>query len=191
MLRRDEVCPGAGYLCASIARGEEVRIVRWNDDTGLLRIRVPAPAHEPAARARALQRAAARGLRAWQGRPFPLRIDLSEIAGDHDVVIRWVDTLTDRGLGRTRTRWTFQNGRGDVEVEDVVLATRTPGSGRDVTPDALELAAAHEMGHVLGLPHSDRERDVMYPENTATRPTSRDYRTLEALYGLANGAVVR
>ena len=33
--------------------------------------------------------------------------------------------------------------------------------------------------------------DVMYPENTATRLTSRDFVTLYALYGLENGAFIR
>ena len=53
------------------------------------------------------------------------------------------------------------------------------------------VTAYHEMGHALGLPHSDNERDLMYPENTAWRPTARDYRTMEAVYRVANGALIR
>lgn len=45
-----------------------------------------------------------------------------------------------------------------------------------------------EMGHALGLlVHSDKERDVMYPTNTATSLSARDYRTMEALYELEPG----
>jgi predicted Zn-dependent protease len=68
-----------------------------------------------------------------------------------------------------------------------VLSTRDPAGG-PVPPERIRLTAAHEMGHVLGLPHSDDPDDVMYPYNTATRLTFRDFRTLEVLYRLPAGA---
>ncbi len=72
------------------------------------------------------------------------------------------------------------------------LVTRSPFDPRAVvSPAQLRLTAAHEMGHALGLPHSDSKRDVMYPTNTATALTARDYRTMEALYALPDGAIIR
>ena len=59
------------------------------------------------------------------------------------------------------------------------------------TPEEVPLTAAHEMGHVLGPPHSDSHRDVVYPTNTARSLTPRDFRTVEALYRLPNGARIR
>jgi len=47
------------------------------------------------------------------------------------------------------------------------------------------------MGHALGLSHSDSQRDVMYPTNTARSLSTRDFRTLDALYELPNGAEIR
>lgn len=187
-----EVCLRGGYLCAGLEEGREVRVVRWHEDTGRLRIRIPAPGGVEAARARELQDAAARGIRAWHGRPFDIRVDLSDRPGDHDFVVSWFPTLGARELGRARTRWSRQDGRASLEVREFALATHDPWRpDQELRVGQVELTAAHEMGHALGLPHSDQPRDVMYPENTATRLTARDYITMSALYELENGAVVR
>ena len=77
----------------------------------------------------------------------------------------------------------------ELTVLDFVLATHTPG-GAPLDPLRLRLTAAHEMGHVLGLPHSPDAADVMHTFNTATRLTFRDFRTVEVLYGLPAGALV-
>jgi predicted Zn-dependent protease len=69
------------------------------------------------------------------------------------------------------------------------LATRsTFRQNQVIDPRQVRLTAAHEMGHALGiLMHSDSERDVMYPTNTATSLSAQDYRTMEVLYSLADG----
>ena len=38
--------------------------------------------------------------------------------------------------------------------------------------------------------HSDNARDVMYPANTATSLSARDYRTMEALYAPEDGTTI-
>ena len=67
-------------------------------------------------------------------------------------------------------------------------ADHRSGSPRD--PAQVRLTAAHEMGHALGLPHSDSQRDVMYPTTTATSMSARDYRTIEVLYATPDGTVI-
>jgi predicted Zn-dependent protease len=74
-------------------------------------------------------------------------------------------------------------------VESFVLATRNPlDHDTPMEPDQVELAAAHEMGHALGLPHSDDPDDLMYRSNTASHLSVDDYRAVEALYRLPAGA---
>ena len=69
---------------------------------------------------------------------------------------------------------------------------RSPTNAKyELPPEQVLLTAAHEMGHALGLPHSDSRRDVMYPTNTARSLSNRDFRTVGALYRLPNGAVIR
>ena len=68
---------------------------------------------------------------------------------------------------------------------------RSPGNPNfQLAPQQVLLTAAHEMGHALGLPHSDSGRDVMYPTNTARSLSTRDFRTVNALYRLPNGAEI-
>jgi predicted Zn-dependent protease len=66
---------------------------------------------------------------------------------------------------------------------------RSPGNANfELAPQQVMLTAAHEMGHPLGLPHSDSEGDVMYQTNTARNLSTRDFGTVDALYRLPNGA---
>jgi hypothetical protein len=153
-------------------------------------VHVELPEDADESRARALQRAAAAGIREWQGNPLPLRVELGRSPPDVDVRVTWTRNLAGRELGKVSSRWIGEGGDWRVEVDAFVLTTREPGSGRELPPAQVKLTAAHEMGHVLGLPHSDDPRDVMYPLNTSVRLTSRDFRTLGALYELPAGALL-
>lgn len=183
-------CADAGYLCEGLAAEGESRAIRWPDDTGALTVRVPLPEGVDDATARALQRQASAGIREWQGRPLPLTVlPTGSGRASADVEVRWVRSLDGDRVGQATVRWQVGPRGADLAVMDFVLTTHTP-DGRDLDPERIRLTAAHEMGHVLGLPHSDDPADVMYRYNTATRLTYRDFRTVEVLYGLPAGARV-
>ena len=192
VLSSASVCVDVGYLCAEVERTDSLRILRWPEGTGRLRIRVPLPSGVAPARARDLQSAVVRGLQYWQRRPFELVIDTNPTSSAlADIEITW-GGLSGTQLGFTHTELSFQNGEFKFEVLSLTLALRSPANlNLELAPVQVLLTAAHEMGHALGLPHSDSARDVMYPTNTARSLSTRDFRTLDAVYRFPNGAVIR
>jgi len=187
LLRAAEACSNVGYLCAELARADRIRLQRWRDFRGPLVVHVPRPDFEDPAVALDLQRAASLGVRAWNGQPFEIVADLRGDRSPH-FAIRWVRSLAATQLGVARTRWSSLGGLSVLSLE---LVTRSPfDPSRLLEPRQVQLTAAHEMGHALGLPHSDSSRDVMYPTNTATSLSAQDYRTMESLYALPDGAVI-
>ncbi|MBW3535866.1 MAG: matrixin family metalloprotease [Gemmatimonadetes bacterium] len=193
VVARSEACGDAAYLCEGLAERGALRVLRWDGATSEILVLVPMPEHEDASVGRQLQQAAARGIRAWDGHPFPIRIELREREGlAADITVRWTQRLGATELGVASTQWGHRDGRLTMTVNDFALSTRSPfDRGVVLPPRQVELTAAHEMGHALGLPHSSEERDVMYATNTASALSARDYRAMETLYRLENGAEIR
>ncbi len=192
VLNAAEVCQGVGYLCAEVEASGSDTILRWPDETPSIFVWIPLPEGVSPRAAREMQRAAVNGIRVWHEHPFPLTVSTRTVAEDPDITVEWRRSLGENRLGRAEVRWISRGGRITVEIPALRLATHNPADPtREVLPEQLQLVAAHEMGHALGLPHSDDPQDVMYPQNTAWRRTQRDFRTMEALYRMPNGAVIR
>jgi hypothetical protein len=185
-LSAQEACRGVSYLCAELDTAREMNIRRWRVFEGVMVVHVPLPDLPDRAQAYALRSAATAGIRLWNGQPFPILVD-ERGTREAQVEVRWVPALEGAQIGLATTVWSPVSG---LSVRSLELVTRSPLSGGALDPRDVRLTAAHEMGHALGLPHSNDPRDLMYPANTATSLTAGDYRALEALYAFEDGTVI-
>lgn len=99
-----------------------------------------------------------------------------------DVRFRWVRRFDVSRAGTTEWK---TDGEGWLASAVVTLATEHV-DGTPMSDEFLLLVALHELGHVLGLPHSEDPSDVMHPGNRNSRLSGRDVRSAQRLYALAD-----
>jgi hypothetical protein len=239
---RGRACPGGAYLCDGLAqRHEPMRALRFRDGRTELRVSVSWPYQLTREQGLAYQRAAVRGIAAWDGLPIPLDIDQQpppgrEVRGSRystpsggrpvvsgparrrtvavtgdtienrmgpaptgfpDIAVQIVPTASFRdpahaepGEALTSWGWSPVDGAYDLRVSGLRVATDPYQSGTPLGTQEFAAAAAHAMGHALGLPHSSSPADVMYPGNVSITPSADDLAALRALYALPNGAAI-
>lgn len=118
----------------------------------------------------------------WTDVGLPLRFIFVDRARDAEITVRWTEHL-ERKTGNTV--WRVDN-RGWMRSGDVVLATHM-GDGRPLDAQSLRAIALHEIGHLIGLAHSDDGHDVMAPLVRVTALSTADRATARLLYTLPAG----
>ena len=121
----------------------------------------------------------------WSDVGLPVRFLFVVDSVNADVLVTWVDHFEEaKTIGRTRRDadrygWLFNAG--------IVIALHM-AEGETLPPDIVRATARHEVGHLLGLPHSPSAEDVMYPTVTVPDLSAGDRATIRLLYTLPPGA---
>ena len=120
-------------------------------------------------------------LRVWQEvSGAPLRFEITDDPAVAEVEFVWIEHFPTAQAGSTQRRL---DASGFIEHAIVTLAI-AHSDGVTMSREFVKLVALHEVGHVVGLPHSDNPGDAMHPGNRNLELSPRDIRSVEVLYRL-------
>ncbi len=131
-------------------------------------------------------------MRSWESLGVGIRFVTVPDTASADLQIRWVERFEPEAAdsarsGVSRTGWAEMRGDGHGVIVSAVVTLARLHQTRVLEPGELRAVAVHELGHVLGLPHSADRRDVMYPTVQVAGPSGRDRASALLLYALPPG----
>jgi len=172
------VVPPTDAYIAGAVNGSEREPHRWHTRTDTERILwvhfVEPPDGRPAFWDETI-----RALETWNAvLGLPLTFRRTEHPTAADVEFRWIRRFDASQAGTTE--WET-DGEGWLTSAVVTLATEH-ADGTPMSEEFLLLVALHELGHVVGLPHSEDPNDAMHPGNRNQILSDRDVRSARRLY---------
>jgi hypothetical protein len=131
--------------------------------------------------------AAERAFDEWREAGFPVAFDFVHDSASSHVWIQWADAIAAGGR-RIGVTYKTRDQHGWIVAARIVVALHDP-RGTPLPESTVHGVVRHEVGHALGLGHSENPNDVMYPESHTPVISAADRATLHLLYRLPPGLV--
>lgn len=124
-------------------------------------------------------------VREWDALQLPVRFAFAADSATADVHVSFVERFEEPISGRTK--WARDDDWWITDA-DIVLAIHHR-AGAVLDNDAMRAMALHELGHLLGLDHTDDQTSIMAPRVRVRALSSADRATVRLLYTLPPGGV--
>jgi hypothetical protein len=121
----------------------------------------------------------------WSETGIPVRFDFVRDSTRADIHVRFTDRLPNGISGKTV--WS-RDARWWLVSSDIQLALVHP-SGGTVTAGQMRAIALHEVGHLLGLDHTEGQEHIMAARVRVRDLSEEDRATVRLLYAMPAGSV--
>lgn len=175
----------SGTYLAAMLKQLDSSLYRWNDRLAdPLRVWI-APPPEPDADERAREVRSA--FTEWASLGIPVRFTFVVRKSDADINVNWTDHFnSDNRVGNTR--WIHDQHLWMQPGTEITIATHFQ-QGQPIQTALIRGIALHEVGHLLGIPHSNDTTDIMFPKMHTPQLSSADRATVRLLYSVAAGSL--